>query len=56
MPRKAKTTEPEAVPAEAKPARGAKTAAVKAALKAHKNKFASNILRDYNINCIARSL
>ncbi len=43
MPRKAKTTEPEALPAEAKPARGAKTAAVTAALKAHKNKSPKEI-------------
>ena len=42
MPRKAKaTTEPEATetkPAEAKPVRGAKTAAIKQALKTHKDK------------------
>ncbi len=42
MPRKAKATEAEvqtaeAAPAEAKPVRGAKTAAIKAALKTHKN-------------------
>jgi len=45
MPRKAKATEADATetktvetpPAEAKPVRGAKTAAIKAALKAHKN-------------------
>ncbi len=40
MPRKAKTTEPEATPVEAAPGapRGAKTAAIKAALKANPNK------------------
>ncbi len=45
MPRKAKATEPETTeaktvetpPAEAKPVRGAKTAAIKTALKTHKN-------------------
>ena len=48
MPRKAKTTEPETKTVEtssveAKPARGAKTAAVKAALKTHKNKSPKEI-------------
>ena len=48
MPRKAKITEPEAKavetpPAEAKPVRGAKTAAIKQALKAHKNKSPKEI-------------
>ena len=40
MPRKPKTTEPEATPVEAapEPARGAKTAAIKAALKANPNR------------------
>jgi len=46
MPRKAKTVEAEAVEtpaAETKPVRGAKTAAIKAALKAHKDKSPKEI-------------
>lgn len=53
MPRKAKATEPETIEsktveaetpaAEAKPVRGAKTAAIKAALKAHKDKSPKEI-------------
>jgi hypothetical protein len=56
MPRKAKVTEPkvtepevteanavEAAPVEAKPARGEKTKAIKAALKAHKDKLPKEI-------------
>jgi hypothetical protein len=48
MPRKAKTTEPEAKtvetpPAEVKPARGEKTKAIKAALKTHKDKSPKEI-------------
>ena len=45
MPRKAKTTEPESKPVEAAPAaaRGAKTAAIKATLKANKNRSPKEI-------------
>ena len=47
MPRKAKVTEPEVQTTEAapetKPVRGAKTAAIKAALKAHKDKSPKEI-------------